>query len=160
MKTSSFTGYLIASAKDDIVAFTAVVGNILAYTNGQIIVFDYNSTNIGGRYSTKTGRFECSDNSLYMFLWSVSVMFEEKQRPAEARLMMTKGGVEKEVKAGPKSHDVLPGEAKYSSPASTQVIAQCEPDRAFYVQIVVPDGSKQYVGATYSSFSGFQLPPK
>ena len=156
-QVSSFSGYKLVDTENSTVAFMArQTSDSEAYIDGQTFIFDYVITNLGGHYFPTFGTFICPDTELYIFFWSVMQRYEINERPAEARLMSAKDEVINEVKAGPKTSEVLTGSYGHSS--STQAVVRCEPDRAIYVQAVIADSETQHYHHAYQTFGGFRLP--
>ncbi|XP_022079587.1 collagen alpha-1(X) chain-like [Acanthaster planci] len=69
----------VTQALQSVVAFTAFLTSDVSRDSGDVVVFPYVETNIGGGYDSQSGVFTCSVPGLYFF--SVTLMTESNTNP-------------------------------------------------------------------------------
>ena len=152
---NSWTGFhLYDPDVENTVAFHAHLSATTDFINGNVLIFDVDPVNIRGHYKKNFGTFICPDNDIYVFIWTVRISSESLQRSAEAQLMMADGETT-EIKAGPRTSEVLSGSNSGSS--STQAVVRCHEGAAIYLQAVVADSNTQEFHVNSNNFIGFRL---
>ena len=132
--------------KDDtLYAFTASLSSNTDISQGSVIIFHDVTINEGEMYAGTDGLFNCPDDGIYMFIWSVRMQFESISRCLTSLVI---GG--EKVKYGPKT-SYLSG---YFSGGSQMVaVVQCSSAPVAVVSAIAP--APTYWGS--STFSGYRL---
>ena len=148
-EVTSITGYRLPTTE---VAFHAQLSFDDYVNNGQPIIFDDDTVNIGGLYSPNLGFFLCPDSDVYFFSWSIATTSESGERELGSRLMLAG----EEIKVGP-----LTGKPRTTSTfksSSTQAVVRCQAGQTVYVEAVVIGSTNQRLENLYTNFLGFILP--
>ena len=148
-QVTSLTGYRLPVAD---VAFHARLSASIDIRNGTAIPFDDATVNNGGFYSPDLGFFQCPDDELYVFMWSVATNFESEQREFQGRLMMS--GVE--VKVGPQTGK--PFDDNPFKGSSSQAVVRCQQGENVYIEAGVTGDESQRLHYVWCNFLGFRLP--
>ena len=141
---------------ETVIAFYAqLADSAKTISDDTTIVFELDTTNVGGLYFKESGQFICADESTYVFIWNIR---KETNPDVEGMRCVTKlrsGGADQ--KYGPKT-------SYYGTAHSgiTEMIAilKCTTNPPTAVTIMTAPWSQTVPAATYfkeSSFSGFRL---
>ena len=136
-------------------AFSAELSSDVALTGGSTLIFDRVITNVGGLYFPNSGQFICSDDGLYIFVWSIM----KATNTAEGRQCITKlsqGGTD--LKFGPKTSYFS---TTYSGATEITYISKCTTSPPTAVTIINVPWSETELISQYrwrkTSFSGYKL---
>ena len=147
---------VLPSHSDDMIAFSAELSEAAELLPGSVVRFDRIRENVVGLYFNNSGQFGCSDEGLYVFIWSTLKAQSSELDGMWCIFKLMKGA--SNVKYGPNTNFFTSG----SLGGTTQMtsVAQCttNPLTAFTV-VTVPwnDNQAAIFREVYTTFSGFRL---
>ena len=141
----------------DQIGFTAILSSNLQTIEDETIRCDEVLVNVGSMYDKDLGAFYCSDDELYMFVWTLqSPVPSVGQYQAKAKLMHQ----DRLVKYGPVTRlQYLSNGEGFSGSSQMAVVAQCIEQTAFRLSAGrwSEDEWQTEYNSTYTSFSGFRV---
>ena len=139
--------------RNDIIAFSAQLSTNIEVSDGSTIIFDNIIINEGELYDNTTGQFECLDDSVYVFMWSLKVLGGSSSRGFTS---ITQQG--EEFMHGPQT-SIYSLDSGTNGSSQMLVLAQCQTDPFTIFEVVSGIDPAPTYQNTHSSFSGYRLGP-
>jgi hypothetical protein len=150
-------GHDAPTKANEVVAFSAELSSYTEFLGDSTIVFDRVLTNAGERYFSNSGQFACTDDRVYVFIWSLLNAGLSEVEGMRCISKLRSGAADR--KLGPKTSYYS---TEYSGVAEMTAILQCTTTPPTAVTVMTVPWSQE-VGSisryysAYTSFSGFGL---
>ena len=144
---------------DEVIAFSAELSMDTSLLANVPIMFDNVITNAGGLYLNDTGEFICTDDDLYIFIWSLLKPIRSDLLNMRCIALLRIGG--SDTKYGPKT--TYYSSMTYSGIAEMTTVLPCTTSPPANVSILSAPWTEDqnrlvvYRGYGWTSFSGFRL---